>query len=167
MHIKNSLIIPLVLLLMSCTKTIKDEFRETIIAYQKEFPIPADADESDTSNIYIYHAYFTKSDKDTLFSVHRTYSKIENGLYDGRKIYQDKTMKALEITDLFNISGAMTDKSAKNQEYTFWESGTGNDKQFTTLYWYKVKNNKIHFLKKDTTFVDRMNELRNQVNQQP
>ena len=164
---KQYIIVPMILLLMSCTPSLKDDFRDTIIAYQKEFPIPADAVEIDTNWIYIYHAYFSVHDKDTVFSVHRTYSQIENGLFEGRKIFYDHKMKSLEITDLFNKSGEMTDETAKNQEYTFWDSGTGNNEQFTTLYWYKVKNNKIHFWKKDTTFVDRMNQLRNQVNQQP
>lgn len=152
-------LIPLILILMSCSKSIKDDFRDTIIAYQKEFPIPANANEKDTNRIYIYHVHFSPSNKDTLFAVHRTYSKIENGLYENRKIYQDNKMKPLIINDIFKISGAMTDESAKNQSYSFWYSGTGEDEQFTTLYWYKVKNNKIHFLKKDTTFVDRMNQL--------
>lgn len=152
-------IIPLILILVSCSPSIKDDFRKTIIAYQKEFPIPADADKNDTNRIYLYHAYFSLYGKDTLFAVHRTYSIIENGRYEGRNIYQDKEMKPLEIYDLYNISGAMTEESAKNQDYSLWYSGAGEDVQFTTLYWYKVKNNKIHFLKKDTTFVDRMNKL--------
>lgn len=144
---------------MSCSKTMKDKFRDTIISYQEEFPIPVDANENDTNRIYIYHAYFSTSNKDNIFAVHRTYSKIENGLYENRKIYQDSEMKPLVINDMFNLSGDMTDESAKNQNYSLWYSGTGEDEQFTTLYWYKVKNKKIHFLKKDTTFVDRMNQL--------
>lgn len=143
---------------------MKDEFRATIISYQEKFPIPADANENDTNRIYIYHAYFTTSNKDTIFAVHRTYSKIENGLYENRKIYQDSEMKPLVIDDMFNLSGDMTDESAKNQSYSFWYSGAGEDEQFTTLYWYKVKNKKIHFLKKDTTFVDRMNQLNERLN---
>ena len=152
-------IVPLILILLSCRPSIKEDFRATIIAYQKEFPIPGDAAKNDTNRIYLYHACFSLYGKDTVFAVHRTYSIIENGLYEGRNIYQDKEMKPLEIYDLHNISGAMTEESAKNQNYSFWYSGAGEDVQFTTLYWYKVKNNKIHFLKKDTTFVSRMNKL--------
>ncbi len=144
---------------ISCGKSPKDNFRDTIIAYQKEFPVPADVNVKDTSSIYIYHAYFSVHDKDTVFAVHRTYSKIENGLYEGRKIFQDKELKPLEIVDMNNVSGTMTDETAKNQEYSLWYSGTGDDEQFTTLYWYKVKNNTINFWKMDTTFVDRMNQL--------
>lgn len=155
---------PLILILMSCTRSIKDEFRATIIAYQKEFPAPADTKENDADRIYIYHAYFTTIDKDTVFAVHRTYSKIENGLYENRKIFQDKEMKPLEIFDIHNISGDLTDEAAKKQGYSFWDVGRAHDEQYTTRYWYKVKNNKIQFMKKDTSFVEVMHQRNEQLN---
>ena len=83
-------------------------------------------------------------------------------MYEGQKIHEDDEMKPLVITDIFKISGDLTDSETKNQQLSFWYSGTGEDEQHTPIYWYKVKNNKIHFLKKDTTLMERMHQLNQQ-----
>lgn len=119
---------------MSCNKSMKDEFGSTIIAYQKEFPVLVNEKESGSNKMYLYHAFFQKQNNDTLFGVCRTYSKIENGLYEGQKIHENDKMKPLVITDIFKISGDLTDSKIKKQQLSFWHSGTGEDEQHTPIY---------------------------------
>lgn len=154
--------IPLMLIVMSCNKPIKDKFRATLIGYQKEFPIPEGAKESGSGRMYIYQVHFSKHNEDTVFAVNRTYSKIENGLYKGQKIHRDRELKSLVITDIFNVSGDLTDAEVKSQHASFWDTGSGEDEQHTPIYWYKVKDNNIYFLEKDTTYTEKMFRFKEQ-----
>lgn len=50
------------------------------------------------------------------------------------KIQEDAERMPLVIKDIFNIKGTMTDSEIKHQPYSFWGSGTGEDKQHTPVY---------------------------------
>ncbi len=146
----------LLFLFISCTHNLNENFRETMIEYQKKFPVPPEANNSKSTKKYIYEAVFSKSDGDTLLTLTRTYSKVDGAFYGGYEIMQDTELKPFVIIDVFNVSGDLVHKKPKEKVHSWWDAGEDYDeyyaKQYTPLYRYKIKNKKIHLLEKDIIF---------------
>lgn len=141
-------LIPLMLMLtlMSCRGDLNADFRKVIIEYQKKFPPTKDSNDSTSTKKYIYEVYFSPKGADTTFAVTGTYATIKDDFYHADEIYQDSEVKPVVIHDRFNLSANLVYKKLKTKNMSFWDAGDEWDQKYTTLYRYKVKNNKITFM---------------------
>lgn len=127
---------------VSCQKEeLATEFRNEIIKYQKEIPLPVSAEK------YLYVGSFSRVGNDTLFNLIRCpgLSKYDTIL----GVYQDSSLKPLAIIDNKNIGKNFIHVKRKNHGIQNYISIRPKE-DFPPLYRYKVKNNKIILIKIDT-----------------
>jgi hypothetical protein len=124
----------------SCKKSeLSNEFRNEIIKYQTNTPLPT------SPKNYIYVANFSQKNGDTLFNLIRCPGLSKFDSVSG--IYQDELLKPLAIIDPQNIGKKLYSKK-KNSIDNFISTRPKED--FPPLYRYKIKNNKITLVSIDT-----------------
>ena len=137
-----------ILAFFSCSKNeqLTDKFRETVISYQKKFPIPA---KTEAGRMFIYEAVFYKKNKDTLFALSRKSLRVKD-FFDGYEIYKDDELKPLVVIDYDGLCGDFVRKKRDDMPRSLWWAGDGNDTQYTPLYRYKIKNKDFNLAVIDT-----------------
>lgn len=140
----------LFLVLLGCSKSeLRDDFRKTIIDYQKTYPVA----NPQKGRIYVHSIYFYKENNDTIFTITRggagipDYVEKDNFIFGS---YSDEDLKNFIVTDSFKLSS----KLILNYKRSFPDSLIWKSKSIpesiTPLATYKLENGIPKHIKTDT-----------------
>ena len=143
-------ILLLLLVFFGCSKNenLEKKFKNTIIDYQKKFPIPIDK-KLNNKRVYIYSAYFLKKKQDTIFIL----SRNSAGLLPNTKgfgIYQDDILKPTFIIDDSNYSKKFILKKIKKVDKKYIWFKEEFPEGTPPIYTYSAKGINIQLIKIDT-----------------
>lgn len=124
---------------MSKKKELSHEFRNGIIEYQKNVPLPI------LAKNHIYVVKFSKKDGDTVFNLIRCPGLSKFDSVSG--VYKDDELKPLAIIDYQNLGGDLYTRKRSDVK-SFIPVRMKED--FPPLYRYKIKNRKIILIGIDT-----------------
>jgi hypothetical protein len=135
-------------MLISCSKkqdNLDKRFKDTLIEYQKKFPIPSNANEGQ----YVFIAVFNKINNDTTLLLSRSSAGLIKGL-KGYGVFEDKMMKPIFIYDEKKYSKNFVFDTVSNRNVDIFYSNKSNKESYPPNFTYLVKGKEIRLLKIDT-----------------
>ncbi|KIC01641.1 hypothetical protein OA88_12970 [Flavobacterium sp. JRM] len=155
MKLKNILLIGLTFLfLFACEnkENLDTKFRNLIINYQKQYPIPTEKQRK-FKPIYLYSVKFKKKLNDTIIEITRTSSGIDSVISkrsgDGA-IYEDKELKPTLIMDNDKLGNRFVLKKINKIDKKYYNRSDIFDEGFTPIHTYKITGEKIELIQVDT-----------------
>jgi hypothetical protein len=155
MKLKNILLLGLTFLFFFACENKENldiKFRNLIIDYQKQYPIPT-GKQRKVEPIYLYSVKFKKKLNDTIIEITRISSGIDSVISkrsgDGA-IYEDKELKPTLIMDNDKLGNRFILKKINKIDKKYYNRSDIFDEGFTPIYTYKVRNKNIQLIKIDT-----------------
>lgn len=126
---------------------------QTLIEYQKKYPIPKKVSEDGSKPIYVYYAYFWLKKQDTILVFQRSSGGILKSV-KGFGIYKDAQLMPTFIIDDKNLGNKFITKKINNKSnYEFyWNDKNNFPESFPPVHTYLVKNKEIKLINVDTVW---------------
>ncbi len=137
-------ILIIITLCFSCDeKEVLDlDFKKEIIKYQKAFPLPINND-----NLYPFYAIkFRKIETDTVFYIVRAYVHSDDQ-FNQYEFFENENLKPTVIFDIENLGKKLIKEYPKSKGRKLLKSPPIEN--LNPYYLYKLKDNKINFLRKE------------------